>query len=292
MMDPREFILGVARKAAANTESSLAEVFHRAKSQAYLFGRLQRAFPELDAAELKELIASLRKEAAEDPASKQVAARPTRPPSRGREPVGDPKWDARLVQLQCLIDVPLTTSELLERAKRELGWDKSFFQAAIAASESRSMLEYQPPHWMPAAQKERVVSKANRVRVRQCTRQVECIVDEQTERQLIEQQKLTNSKRGMVISRLSDESREIRRRHRSELEEKLGPLRAEKLRLERELQSLVDQLSSGTVQREVSCEERLDYETGTVITVRLDTRDIVDRRPLSHEERQIEMEGA
>ncbi len=285
----RDVLLDIARKAATNTQSSLQDIFTRAKSQAYLFGATTKALPDADESEIRAEIESLRVSLSKDPEAGVALEKPSRPPVKGREPFHDPKWDDRLLALRKLIDVPMKTDELFAKAERELRWNKAFFQAAIAASEGRKILEYQPPHWMPAPKETRTVTKQQRVRTIKSTRQLECLIDGADQQKLLEKQKKVNSKRGFVISEINDKQREIRARHRQELLEALGPLRAEKNQLDKELQGIVDQLTTGTTFRDIECEERFDYETGVVCVVRLDTRDIVERRSMAGDERQLEI---
>lgn len=154
--DPREFLLKVVEKAAKNTGSSIADVFRRTKSQNYLFGRLRKEFPFAAEDELRELITSARWKAADDPAAHKVFEKTRRPPSRGREPMESEKWDTRLRDLRSvMMDDPLTTDELLERAKRELGWSANFFISVIAAAENRGALVYLHPYWRTATKQVR-----------------------------------------------------------------------------------------------------------------------------------------
>ena len=154
--NPREFLLKVVEKAAKNTGSSIADVFRRTKSQNYLFGRLRKEFPLAAEDELRELITSARWEAADDPDAHKVFEKPRRPPSRGREPMESEKWDGRLRDLRAvMMDDPLTTDELLERARRELGWSANFFISVIAAAENRGVLVYLHPYWRTATKQVR-----------------------------------------------------------------------------------------------------------------------------------------
>ncbi len=289
MSELREFLLETARKAAENTQSSLLDSFTRQRSQSYLFGKATDEFPDLDEELIRAEIQGLKRELSDDPEAKVAFEKPSRPPIRGREPIHDSKWDERLLALRMLIDVPMKTEELFEKARREWSWDKPFFQAAIAASEGRAILEYQPPFWMPAPKEDRQVTKPNRVKTRQIKKMIDCLLDQKSEVEIVQRQKEVNAKRGLLGAQIEDREREIRAKHRQELDAALGPLRADKRKLDKELQDLVDQLSEGKTTREVDCEERYDYETGVVVIVRLDTRDIVDRRPMARDERQLEM---
>ena len=51
------------------------------------------------------------------------------------------------------------------------------------------------------------------------------------------------------------------------------------------IRELSHDLKDNYVMRSVACEERLDLETNTLTTTRLDTHDLVDTRPLTDEER-------
>ncbi len=289
----RQFLLDTATKAAASTQGSIADVFRKTKSQTFLFQKLKEHFPDASHAELRALIERTRLEHANDPAWEVAHQRPTRPPNRGREPINDPAWDERLTQLRALIDVPMTTAQLKNKAALRLGWDQSFFQAAIAASDGRGILEYQPPHWMPApTQETRRVPKPSRVKIRKVQRSLECLLPGTDLEVLTKRIDVLHAQKGHVHAELQEKLSEIRARHRAEAKELTSILRAELGRVTRERELLLTQRSQGVVHRDVECEERLDYEARIVSLTRLDTQDIVERRPMGPDEVQMEIEGA
>lgn len=289
---PREFLLLVARKAALSTSGTVADVFRKTKSQAYLFGRLKKQFPDRDPEELRRLVTKTRYDLMGDESAHVVAERPTRPPSRGREPIDSPKWDSRLRKLQQVIDVPMTTDELLAKAKRELRWSNTFFTAVISASEGRSILEYEPPYWMPAPDQEtRKVPKTSRVKTKKIQLEIHCILNEEERKKIYKQVGSLQTRKGFVVSQLDDIEKKIRAKHRLELKSACSKQREELANIERTRERLLEYIATGTAPREIQCEERLDYESGTVTVVRLDTLDIVDRRPMSADERQMEIEA-
>lgn len=53
----------------------------------------------------------------------------------------------------------------------------------------------------------------------------------------------------------------------------------------------LERMHTGSVLREVACEERHDYGAGIVYVVRLDTVEVVDQRPMSAKERQLGLPG-
>lgn len=288
----RTVLTDVVRKAARNTGSSIADFLRRPKSQAYLFGQLSKRFPDATETERREVIRLLTEQLLSAPDAEAVVdPRPTRPPSRGREPMMDPKWEGRLKLLIQLIDVPLTTHELRARAMRELGWSPNFFSAAIAAAEGRGVLEYQPPHWMPVPQAEtRRMPKHSRVKIRKLERELDCLLSDAEKLKLQDTIRDIATRRGLAIGKLDEKERAIRARHREELKQECGPEREALARISRERNELDQFLVSGAMRRPVQCEERFDYETGTVSIVRLDTHDVIDRRAMTTEERQLELD--
>lgn len=281
--------MSVVEKAARSTGDSVANTLKRHKSQAYLFGRLRHHFPAHDEQELRDLIAQLRQECADDPDAQRTFDRPSRPPPKGREPAESPVWEARTRQLLAIIDTPLTTEELKDKAARELRWSLNFFISVIAAADIGELLEYKEPYWMPAPGKERRMSKSNRTATKKVTRPVEVVLSEDEEKSLVEELKKMNYQRGTVIAQLTDKERDIRARHRLEMDRECSALRHKRRQIEQELQNINDQLTSGTVIREIECEERRDFEKKMLFVVRMDTRDVIDRRPLEAEERQMEI---
>ena len=56
------------------------------------------------------------------------------------------------------------------------------------------------------------------------------------------------------------------------------------------LNSAVEKFRSGWEMRSIDCEIRKDFETNTVLTVRLDTGEIIRQRAMTAEERQMALE--
>jgi hypothetical protein len=59
--------------------------------------------------------------------------------------------------------------------------------------------------------------------------------------------------------------------------------------IRQKIAALSGEVSSGTELRDVRCEERPDYEANLMLTFRLDTGEIIERRVLTHDERQQKM---
>lgn len=91
--------------------------------------------------------------------------------------------------------------------------------------------------------------------------------------------------------RLREAEREIQRRHREELRTELAEQREAVTTLRRAKAEAENRKYTGQDIRDVDCEERLDYEKGEVIVVRMDTRDVLERRGMTDDERQLEIGG-
>jgi len=91
--------------------------------------------------------------------------------------------------------------------------------------------------------------------------------------------------------RLREDTLEIQKRHREELRVKLKEQRDEVSAARRAKAEAEHKKYMGTENRDVPCQERLDYEKGEVTVVRMDTLDILERRGMTREERQLEIDG-
>lgn len=161
-MVPADALMEAARALAIRTGAKIGspprELVRRAKSQAYLFGRLSREFPAVDATEIRDVIERLRWEDLPD----TVPAKQERAPTRGHEAVQESCWDSRVTQLlKHLGRRPLGTPELLQAARAELSWSLNFAIQVMAAAEERGALVYRSPVWVKA----RWLSKAGRVQL-------------------------------------------------------------------------------------------------------------------------------
>ena len=64
-------------------------------------------------------------------------------------------------------------------------------------------------------------------------------------------------------------------------------IKADIVKIDGEAETLYRKVLSGYEMREIACEEKLDYESGTVTTTRLDTKAEIESRDMVEEEKQM-----
>jgi len=275
-MQPEAYALKVAQRAAKNVGGPLGELLKRAKSQAYLFGRLRARFPGHPEAELRQVVDRLRRQhgfVADEP-----VAQPRRA-SKGREELSAPVWGARAGELTRLFGLSVfaaqrstaTSDEILADAKAALGWERNYTIQVLAAAESAGRLEYSHPFWLPVQEHQMAKSK---VKVTKITRTLPCVLSPEevtaaTSRygQLVQEERALESQLKAVVA---------------EVRSKLASRRAE-------AESVLLAVSLRAEAREVPCEERYVFNTGVVEVVRLDTGALVERRTMTAAEGQMEL---
>lgn len=146
---PRKNLLDYATSLAIETarkngHQHPAKLVVRKKSQAYLYGRIQKEFAEASEEAIRETIAALRW--VEWP-EVEVWTVPSRKPIKGREPVTDECWGPRIARLAGLLSEEMTGPELVAQAVKEFRWTAGFATQVLAASEELGALEYAIPNW-------------------------------------------------------------------------------------------------------------------------------------------------
>jgi hypothetical protein len=299
-----EFGFAVLQRAAANTGDTLFATSRRPKSQAYLLGRLSKEFPE-HAADHRTAVATLQERIKADPATRFTRERRERPPKAGCEPVISTVWIPRIEQLATALDLPRTSRELCDVSVREFGWNDNFYAGVVTAGEFHGLLEYEEPFWMKAPKGQRRMPVTQRVLRRPVQCELEVLVTEPIRRELLEEQGALWAKKSELDAedektfrdwkaaeldfakaieegaQLAEEMSRAKLEHRRRRAE----VRAAIERILSKLQAIGMALVSGRALRLVDCEERWDYERCVTYVVRLDTRDIVERRPMSEFER-------
>lgn len=267
-MLPRDFALAVARKAAQSVNCPPADLVRRAKSQAYLFGKLKRAYPGEPEDELRALVQSLRHAPELQGEQPTDAAIASRRPTVGREACADPGWVERARQLAGVVEC-CTTPELLGLAKLRLGWDRNFTLNVIVAAEDADLLTYEALCW--ARSDDAMKQKTKTIRI------------ERTLPVPLSPEAARQSSRAATAKLLE------RERLEAELKNLTREMRARIAEAQKEFYRLVAASASETEERPVPCEQRFDYRLGVVEVKRLDTGELIEARALLPSERQLEL---
>lgn len=269
---PQSFATELALKAARSVGCRVAELVRRTKSQAYLFGRLRKAYPDRTDEELRAVVDRLRWSPPPEP---ELRPRMRRAPIRGREPATAPCWVARAERLAAVVRRALTTEELYRVAQAELRWRGPFIAQTLSASEDLNTLYYVQPHWLRlqviAMPKTTTPQKPKKVTVQPVVRKLPCpLADEDRLAHLDRIKGLRSQRRDLDLQLQSEQRR----------------LRAALADVAAQIEATQAALDQGTELRDVACEERWNWTAGTVETVRRDTKAIIDKRDIKPEERQ------
>lgn len=176
-----EFALGLLQKATKSTGDTVFATAHRPKSQAYIFGRLSKEFPE-HASEHRGVMDEVLRRVEADKGTRVAKPRRERPPRPGCEPRSSPVWLERVEMLCRVFDAPHTSEELIAKVRGAFGWDNNLYASVIIASEYYGATEYRHPYWMkvPPHMKEgnpRKMPKSERLGIIRSQRFLPCIVD-------------------------------------------------------------------------------------------------------------------
>lgn len=259
----RDFALEVCTKAARNIGGTIREVAKRKKSQAYLFGKLRRRFPEVTNEELRATLHWLRHHAPDEDFTTEPRA-----PTKGREPRSEPIWAARAEQLAAEIK-DSSPDELLAIAKKRLGWSRNFTIQTLAAAEDAGLLTYEAFCW----RKNDAMTKSNIKKVR-IQRSLPCALNPE------EVGRAAQAAAAKMVERS---------RLEAELKNLIREKRAEIAQCQHEFLRLVVASGQAIEEREVEREQKTNYKLGVVEVTRLDTGELVEARPLRPDEKQLEL---
>lgn len=132
------------------------------------------------------------------------------------------------------------------------------------------------------------MARTSTIKTTKETRRLEKVVTEDQLEEFNERARKLYSKIGHIQADLNKVLNELRAKHRDECKEKTAKIRKDLKLVEREFDQVQAKIYGGTYMADVECEVRVDLETKMVCVVRMDTRDVVERRPLQPGENQME----
>lgn len=243
----------------------MREVLLRAKSQAYLFGRLRRRFPDAAEADIRAVLTLLK----HDPELEdECFISDPRAPTKGREASNEPVWQERAAKLASLIECS-SPEEVIDTAQVHLKWSKNFTIQTLAAAEDAGLLTYEALCW---ARSDAVTKQAiKKIRIE---RTLPCALTPEQSRKAAQDAAAKLLER----ERLETELKNLTREKRAQIAE-----------CQKEFIRLVVASGQAIEERQVECEQKTNYKLGTVEVTRLDTGDLVEARELRPDEKQLEL---
>jgi hypothetical protein len=272
---PENVARALAIRMAASIGDPVSDVVKRKKSQSWMIGQLRKAFPGHPDEQLRAAIDGLRRQkwTREDAETTRDL---DRPPTRYHEPKSWPCWTERAERLGDNIPHPLTAGELISRTGLILRWGRNLTIQSLAFAEELGELWYDGTFWRRTRERIIMVDVKKQVKVKRVTRKLAVALDPTQRAALVD--KMTNIRTEKAA--LEAELVELQATMRTRIRERQAAL-------ERTLESL----STGVSVEDVTCEERISYEDGTVTVVRKDTGALVDKREMTAEERQLSLEA-
>jgi hypothetical protein len=186
------------------------------------------------------------------------------------EESADPVWVTRAEFFAAVTVVPRTMFELQSLAKRLWGWRPSFVENIVERAERLELIEYaNPPYWR---KKETMVKPAPRLRETPSSRMLPVPITQEEKLRLMNERTALLAQVREIEDEKSAQLREFNRR--------VGELKAQ-------LDAGDRKFRTGHEVKQVACRETVNLDDKTLTIVRLDSLDIIEKRPLTPEECQL-----
>ena len=266
-----EQIRALAERMAKSVGCNVGDVLRRTKSRNWMLGQIRRLRPEgLDDDEVRDCIAGLSKVHRPTPVGEQPVKLTNRRPIGGLEPSEWPCWSGRAESLGVQIVYPMDIAEVIRRSQRALGWTRNFTIQSTAAAEDVGELWWDGLYWQRT--KERIIVQNTKAKVKRVVRHLPV--------------ELRDADRSELVRRLNDNDEE-RKATKAELNEQVRTLKAKLGKLEQDRERVIASIQTGRETQLVTCEERHDFSSRTVTTVRKDTGAVVESREMTQDELQL-----
>jgi hypothetical protein len=266
-----EQIRELAERMAKSVGCGVGDVLRRTKSRNWMLGQIRKLRPNgLDDDEVRDCIVELAKTNRPTPVGEQVVKLTNRRPIGGLEPSDWPCWSGRAESLGAQIVYPMDIAEVIRRSQRALGWSKNFTIQSTAAAEDVGELWWDGIYWQRT--KERIIVQNTKAKVKRVVRHLPVELRDVDKAELINR-----------LNAIDDERKALE----AELFEQKSTLTAKLKDRATARERVIDSLRTGRETQLVTCEERYDYSSRTVTTVRKDTGAVVETREMNASELQL-----
>jgi hypothetical protein len=267
-------VRALAERMAKSVGCNVGDVLRRTKSRNWMLGQIRRLTEGHDDDEIREAILGLSKVHRPTPPGEQPVKLTNRQPTSGLEPSEWPIWGGRTELISATLVYPMDMDELLRRSKKALGWARNFTIQSTAAAEDAGELWWDGIYWQRTKERLIVANKNGKIVRVQRRLPVE----------------INDADRQELIRRLNDIEAE-KKAATVELDEATKNLKAKLKALDASRERVIDAMRTGRETQSVTCEDRFDYSSGTVTTVRKDTGAVVETREMREDERQTTIPG-
>lgn len=269
-----EQVRELAARMAKSVGCGVGDVLRRTKSRNWMLGQLRRLCEGHDDDEIRDCIVELAKEIRPTKPGEQPVKLTNRRPIAGLEPSAWPIWGGRTELIGAVVVYPMEMGELIRRSKYALGWERNFTIQSTTAAEDAGELWWDGIYWQRT--KERIIVANSKMKVKRVVRNLPVALKEADRNALAQRILDIDSERAAVAAELEEAK-------------KTGKAKLDQLAQARE--RTVQAMATGRETQGVTCEERHDYASRTVITVRKDTGTVVETREMTDDERQMPIPG-